>query len=249
MAFLEMHLPSESLKQGVSVNILLPDKTDGEKFKTLWLLHGQSDDHTSWMRYTAVERYAREYGLAVVMPCADRSWYTDTAYGAKYFTYITEELPKKMALWFRGYSNAREDNLIMGLSMGGYGALKATLTCPEKYGFCASLSGALDITRKNRPYSLEQWQGIFGFDIQSAAELEGTKHDLFALAKEGKELPHIYLWCGTEDSLIEVNQRFSAQLSGLGIDHTFQSSEGRHVWKYWDLHLQDALACWQSQRK
>ena len=58
MAFLEMHFQSEALKQGVSVNILLPDKAEGGKFKTLWLLHGQTDDHTGWMRYTSVERYA-----------------------------------------------------------------------------------------------------------------------------------------------------------------------------------------------
>ena len=249
MAFLEMHFQSEALKQGVSVNILLPDKVEGDKFKTLWLLHGQSDDHTSWMRYTSVERYTREYGLAVVMPCADRSWYTDTAYGPKYFTYITQELPEKMALWFRGYSDAKEDNLIIGLSMGGYGALKATMVCPEKYDFCASLSGALDITRKNRPYSLEQWQGIFGFQLQSAEELKGTQHDLFALAESGKKFPHIYLWCGTEDSLLEANKAFSAQLSALGIPHTFQYSEGRHNWKYWDIHLQSALACWQGLQK
>ena len=246
MAFFEMRFHSESLGQGVSVNVLLPEETGGEKFKTLWLLHGRSDDHTSWMRNTSVERYAKEYGLAVVMPCADRSWYTDTAYGAKYFTYITKELPEKMALWFRGYSDAKEDNLIIGLSMGGYGALKASLTYPEKYGFCGSLSGALDITRKNRPYNLEEWRAIFGFDLQSAAELEGSKHDLFALAGEGKKLPYIYMWCGTEDRLININEQFSAHLSNLGIAHTFQRCEGRHVWKYWDIHLQDALACWQG---
>ena len=249
MAFLEMHFQSKALGQGVSVNILLPDKVEGEKFKTLWLLHGRSDDHTSWMRNTSVERYAKEYGLAVVMPCADRSWYTDTAYGANYFTYITEELPERMAFWFRGYSAAREDNLIAGLSMGGYGALKASLTYPEKYCFCGALSGALDITRKNRPYNLEEWRSIFGFDLESADRLEGTKHDLFTLAAKGKELPYIYMWCGTEDSLIAINDRFSAYLSELGIAHTYESSEGRHVWKYWDIHLQDALACWQGLNK
>lgn len=31
-----------------------------------------------------------------------------------------------------------------GLSMGGYGALKVGLTCPEKFSHVFSLSGALD---------------------------------------------------------------------------------------------------------
>ncbi len=34
----------------------------------LYLLHGLSDDHTAWLRYTSIERYAAARGLAVVMP-------------------------------------------------------------------------------------------------------------------------------------------------------------------------------------
>lgn len=246
MAFLQMNLKSVALSQGVCVNVLLPEKAEGATFKTLWLLHGRSDDHSMWMRYTSVERYAKGHGLAVVMPCVDRSWYTDTAYGKKYFTYVTQELPEKMAYYFRGYSPEKENNLIIGLSMGGYGALKAALTCPEKYSFCASLSGALDITRKNRPYDLDEWRSVFGFELRSAAELEGTKHDLFAIAKEAKEPPEIYMWCGTEDRLLDINKSFSSHLSDLGIAHTFESSEGDHSWKYWDMHLKSALDFWEK---
>ena len=245
MAFLELKYRSAALGQDVSVNVLVPENKTGN-FKTLWLLHGLSGDQNSWMRYTSVERYANLYELAVVMPCADRSWYTDTAYGKKYFTFITQELPAKMAHFFKGYSSAREDNLVMGLSMGGYGAVKAALTYPEKYGFCAAFSGSLDITRKNRPYDLDEWRSIFGFDLKSAAELEGTKHDLFALAGEAKDFPYIYMWCGTEDPLIEANSNFSSHLTALGIAHTFETSEGNHSWKYWDLHIQNALAYWKA---
>ena len=245
MAFLEMRFRSEALNQMATVNVLVPEKK--EKFKTLWLLHGLSDDHSAWMRLTAVERYARTYNMAVVMPCVDRSWYTDTAYGKKYFTYITQELPEKMAFFFKGYSTAREDNLIMGLSMGGYGAIKATLTYPEKYSFCASFSGALDITRKNRPCDINEWRSIFGFELQSADDLAGTKHDVFHLAENSKDLPFIYMWCGTEDTLIEINKTFDAHLTRLGIDHTFKCSEGNHTWKYWDQQLETALELWNEQ--
>lgn len=246
MAFLQWDFRSEALRQAVCVNVVLPDNAGQAPLKTLWLLHGLSDNHNSWMQYTSVARYAGEYGLAVVMPGADRSWYTDNAGGNRYFTFLTEELPKKMGDCFKWYSPAREDNLIAGLSMGGYGALKAALTCPEQYGFCASLSGALDITRENRPGDVDEWRSIFGFDLQSAGELAGTKHDLFALADGGRELPYLYLWCGTEDSLIDINRAFSARLSALNIAHTFECSEGDHTWKWWDLHLQSALNCWKA---
>ena len=245
MAFLQLDYRSAALGQNVCVNIILPKK-EVSVFKTLWLLHGHSGDHNDWMRYSAVERYARELDLAVVMPDADNAWYTDTAYGKKYFTFITEELPQLMTCYFKGYSSAKEDNLIIGLSMGGYGALKAALTYPEKYHFCASLSGSLDITRKNRPCNLDQWRSIFGFNLQSPDELDGTKHDLFALSKENKAFPYIYMWCGTEDALIEVNNRFSTHLTDLGIAHEYHTSEGNHAWKYWDTHLQNALEHWKT---
>ena len=156
-----------------------------------------------------------------------------------------------MGLWFKGYSSKREDNLIAGLSMGGYGALKAALTHPENYAFCAAFSGALDITRKNRAYNLAEWRSIFGYDLTSADELAGTKHDLFALAEnlapQQKDIPKLYLWCGEQDDLLAINQDFSAHLTNLGIPHTFETSEGNHSWRWWDLHLQSALKNWRER--
>ncbi|MBR6530660.1 MAG: esterase family protein [Clostridia bacterium] len=242
MAFLQMEINSAALKETTCVRLLLPEVKAGEKVKTLWLLHGLSDDGSAWMRYSAVERYAQEYGLAVVMPAAGRSWYTDTAYGKKYFTFISEELPAKLSRIFCSYSPLREDNLVAGLSMGGYGACKLALSRPEKYSFCISLSGSLDVTRKGRAYDLDEWRSIFGFGIQSAEDLAGGEHDLFALAARGKDLPYFYLWCGTEDSLVFVNRDFDAHLSALGTEHVLVTSEGDHSWKWWDMHLQNALA-------
>ena len=58
--------------------------------------------------------------------------------------------------------------------MGGYGAVKAALTCPDKYFACASLSGSLDITRKGRAIDLPLWQSIFDFHMKDPTELEGV---------------------------------------------------------------------------
>ena len=143
-------------------------------------------------------------------------------------------------------SDKREDTFIAGLSMGGYGAIKASLVCPERFGGCASLSGALDIADfDDRPMNSE-WQGIFGFGLTNAAELKGTEHDIFALAKKNAEggfpFPKLYIWCGESDSLLEPNRRFDTLLNELGIEHAYAESEGDHSWKWWDKHIQDALA-------
>ncbi|MBQ8893670.1 MAG: esterase family protein [Clostridia bacterium] len=251
MAFLEMTFYSKALMQNVPVNILLPERSKKEDgsgapegtYKTLWLLHGLSGNHTDWIRKSSIERYASEYGIAVVMPGVGRSWYTDTAYDAGYFTFVTQELPAICRSYFKGMSGRREENLIAGLSMGGYGAVKAALTYPEQYCGCATLSGSLDITRKGRPYSTKEWQGIFGYELRNALELEGSDHDVFALLKKqnGKQLPKIYSWCGTEDTLITVNRQFRDALQELQAEYLYEESEGDHSWKWWDLHIQDAL--------
>lgn len=243
--FFEMNVYSKSLRMQTQVNIILPDEKVKRPYKTLWLLHGLSDNHTSWMRNTSIERYAKEYGLAVVMPSVQRTWYTDTAYDANYFTFVTKELPEICRTYFNGMSPLREDNIVAGLSMGGYGALKSALTCPEQYGYCISLSGALDITRKGRKLYTNEWQSIFGFDLKNEEELAGSEHDLFALAEKARQngtpLPTLYLWCGTEDHLIEINRKFHSELERLHIAHCYEESEGDHSWKYWDKHIQSGL--------
>ena len=196
MAFFEMNYHSDALRMGVSVNVILPEKAktvigmsaDGkDTYKTLYLLHGLSDDHTIWMRRTSIERYAADYGIAVVMPCVARSWYTDTAYGMKYFTFVTEELPRVCRGFFKGMSDKREDNFIAGLSMGGYGAIKAALTCPEKFGGCASLSGALDFAIRKRLNITDELKGIFGEDFDETTDMSESVHDVGFLARRNSE--------------------------------------------------------------
>ena len=195
------------------------------------------------MRRTAIERYAAEYGIAVVMPNVSRSWYTDRADGARYFNFVTKELPDVCRGYFRGMSDKREDNIVAGLSMGGYGAIKAALSCPERFGMCASLSGALDIS--TFPANIDEWKTVFGYELSDISELRGTKHDVYELARKNHKsnvpFPKMYMWCGTSDSLIESSRKFSGLLSEFGVEHCYEESEGNHSWKWWDLHIQSAL--------
>lgn len=81
------------------------------------MAHGLSDDHSIWLRRTSIERYAAQYGICVVMPCGDKSFYTDMKYGNRYYTYFAKELPGIVREFFH-VSDKREDNYIAGLSMG-----------------------------------------------------------------------------------------------------------------------------------
>ncbi len=252
MAHFEITYNSKEVKKAVTVNVFLPEKpkTDPEagppvgKFKTLWLFHGLNGNRDSWIQNTSIERYAIDHGIAVVMPEVDRSFYTDLPCGWNYFSFVAKELPAVLRSYFTGMSEKREDNFVIGQSMGGYGALKCALTFPENYFGVASLSGVTDITRKGRPYDLAEWRTLFGFDLNSAEDLAGSENDLFFLAEKQKEkpLPKIFLWCGTEDPLLPSNQAFHEHLVKLGIDHHYSESEGDHTWKWWDSKVQAALS-------
>lgn len=252
MARIQLDLHSDVLGKAMSATVILPQKnntligmkTEGSPVcDTLWLLHGLSDDHTIWSRRTSIERYASERGIAVVMPGADRSWYTDMKYGGAYFTYLTEELPAVCRSLFRCMSADREHNLIAGLSMGGYGAMKAALTYPDRYRAAASLSGALDLNRYiggKDPGDNPEWYAILG----NFADFENGPNDLFAVARRAAFgiHPDLFLWCGTEDGLLGDNRRFVAHLKTLGIFCEYRESEGDHSWQYWDKHIQSALS-------
>ena len=250
MAFLELHFHAESLGMEVAINVILPEMAKkqsetGEElsYKTMYLFHGLSDDYTIWMRRTSIERYATEYGIAVVMPSVARSWYTDTVSNSKFFTFVTKELPEVCRGFFKGMSDKREDTIVAGLSMGGYGAIKAALSCPERFGCCASLSGALDLTERSE--FMEDWPGIFDYQLKNPMELKDTCHDVFAIARRnheaGVQFPKLYMWCGDSDIFCGCNQRFHSMLDEFGVEHLYEESEGGHSWPCWDLHIQSAL--------
>ncbi|WEK53246.1 MAG: alpha/beta hydrolase family protein [Candidatus Cohnella colombiensis] len=239
MAFLQCQFYSNSLEIMTSVNVILPEKIEGP-LPTLYLLHGLSDDHTVWGRRTSIERYAAEYQLAVVMPAVNRSFYTDMAYGAKYWTFISEELPERVRSMFP-LSPEREYNFAAGLSMGGYGAMKLGLSHPDRYAAVASMSGAVDSTRLTRDEFVNDMTYMFG----TADQLKNSSNDLFALANQVSTkgvVPLLYQCCGTEDFLYEDNIRFRDHLTQLGLALTYEEEPGEHEWGYWDWKIQRVLS-------
>ena len=124
MAFLHVDYSSKALEMETCFQVVLPDEGDLKQVKVIYLLHGLTDNCTGWARYTACERYARERGVALVMPEVQRSFYIDGVHGLKYFTYVSQELPQAVHRMF-GLSLEKEKSYVMGLSMGGFGALKS----------------------------------------------------------------------------------------------------------------------------
>ena len=259
MALIDCKFYSEALGLSTSMTVILPQATETQigmqnvskngKHKTLYLLHGLSDDHSIWLRRTSLERYVAPLGIAVIMPAVHRSFYTDMVYGGDYERFVADELPK-IARSFFPLSDAREDSYVAGLSMGGYGAFKLAFNYPENYCAAASLSGAVDMaSRFEHPENPHQNDGVNIFG--DPPRLRGTKHDLFFAAQQlktsGKPIPRLYQCCGTEDFLYDDNRRFRDFAEKEELSLTWQEDAGyEHTWDYWDLRIQSVLK-WMFQ--
>lgn len=252
MALIQCDFRSEVLGMGMSINVLLPEGSPpraGSLFPSLLLLHGLSDDHTVWQRRTSIELYIEGMGLAVVMPCVHRSFYTDMAEGGRYWTFVSEELPALCRRFFH-LSEKREDNFVAGLSMGGYGAFKLALRSPRRFAAAASLSGALDIPASRRDVSGEygeELRRIFGNAVRCRRE-----DDVFACARALRQSraprPMLYQWCGTEDCLYGQNVKFRDHAMRLGLPLTYEEGPGGHNWDCWDRQIQRVLE-WLPRKK
>ncbi len=250
MALIRCEFKSQVLDLHTSMDVILPEPLPEapdtrREYPVLFLLHGLSDDHTIWGRRTSVERYVQVLPLAVVMPAVHRSFYTDMAEGGRYWTFISEEVPR-VARHFFPLSGAREHTFVAGLSMGGYGAFKLALTHPEQYAAAASLSGALDVatevqTHADDPAWTAELRRIFG----PLEALPGGRNDLRYLANElvksGAPRPMLYQCCGTEDFLYTQNTRFRAHAASIGLEVLYEEGPGEHVWAYWDQQIQHVL--------
>jgi S-formylglutathione hydrolase FrmB len=260
MILTEVKFHSEVLNLRSSMYVLLPQRSMAErsskrtrKYRVLYLLHGHSDDHTAWQRWTSIERYVEGLNLAVVMPEVHLSFYTNMVHGGKYGQFIGEEVPAIVNDLFP-LSSRREDTFVAGLSMGGYGAFKLALTYPDRFLAAASLSGALDIrevvTGHHHPEDkdwIAEMRNVFG----DSSKVPGSRHDLFTLARKAAKSPlkpRLYQCCGTEDFLYADNVRFRDAVHKLPLDLTYEEGPGEHDWAYWDRMIQNVLA-WMFQKK
>jgi putative tributyrin esterase len=246
----DFHFFSQTLGIQTAAYVLMPEaeslrETGGRPLPTLYLLHGLSDDHTAWLRNTCVQQYARDYRLAVVMPAVNRSFYTDMAHGAKYWTFVSEELPAVMESCFP-LSKKREERFAAGLSMGGYGAMKLGLALPDRYAAVASLSGALMVQLefesaiRQEPDWARQLNDVFG---SVEAFLKGDDN-LTVLADRlaPQDAPRLYAACGTADFIYPQNQAFIS-LYGAKFGIRYDTEEGAaHTWDFWDREIKKVLA-------
>jgi putative tributyrin esterase len=231
---------SISLGRDMRYRAILPNSIAGQKkLPVVYLLHGGGGNYQDWSNYSDVARYA-EAGLMLVMPEGASSYYTNAEGHPedRYEDYIVKDLISDVESKFPAASE-RKMRTIVGISMGGYGAIKLALVHPELFVFAGGMSSAIDVP--SRPFSMKRWgqwrshRAIFGpwnGEVQH-------KNDPFVLVGtvDPKNVPYLFLTCGEQEGLLPSNSKLSRLLAARHFQFEYDPGPGSHDWNQWNRRL------------
>ncbi|WP_318764778.1 alpha/beta hydrolase [Lactiplantibacillus carotarum] len=234
---------SNELQMNTTAIVILPEAKVGNdvplqpadhRLPVVWLLHGLFDDETMFLRQTSIERYANDTGMAVVLPRAERSFYTDMAAGAVTGTSLPKNCPSECVSSTRSPRSPRK--LRGGCVDGGYGAFKWAFRHPDRFAAVAALSGVMDVTQfgQDNPQLVPDWSLIF-----DQSDLHATPADIAYLAEHvGSTDLKVFQTVGTSDFLYQMNQAIRPVLrKAFNANYTYVEGPGNHDFKFWDHQL------------
>ena len=244
VALRDVTFRSAALNRDMRYRVVMPASiSPGSKLPVIYLLHGANGGFRDWSSYTDVARFA-ERGLILVMPDADNSS-TQIQWSIPKSAMKTTSCAISSPMWRHDSRQAGPaQRAILGISMGGFGAIKLSLHHPELFSFAGGLSSAIDVP--NRPFSMKrigQWRqhrAIFG------AWGSPTRHenDPFVLARSVDPAisPYFYLTCGDAEGLLPSNRSFAHLLDERRFRYEFHVVPGGHDWNQWNARLEDCFS-------
>src|SRR5579859_1661675 len=207
------------------------DPRGKQTYPALYLLHGYSDDASAW---TAVGRaniildnliaQGKAKPMLIVMPLGygepkilepnsgafrDRAL-TDRNFDKFREALLTEVIPQVESAYL--VKKDRDSRAIAGLSMGGAESLLTGLNTLDKFSYVGAFSSG-------------------GFTPEFDREFPALD------VKSSQQLHLLWIACGTEDRLIEINRNFRAWLASKGVKHADIETPGMHTWMVWRRDL------------
>jgi enterochelin esterase-like enzyme len=235
----ELNYRSGSLDKDREAVVYLPPgyASGNQSYPVLYLLHGAGGDETTWTErqqaHVILDNLIAEGDLdplIVVMPYGYTSRLAEgeRRRGAASYKQDMEEfavdffsdLVPLVESRFRAVADA-DHRAIAGLSMGGGQSLAIGLTHPDFFSAVAGFSSAMQIANST------DWGGV-DMDATLAANVDDIN-----------ELDLLWVGCGTEDTLFNVNRAFSEQLTEAGVEHTFRVTLGAHTAPVWSRYLHE----------
>ncbi|HTB91279.1 MAG TPA: alpha/beta hydrolase-fold protein [Candidatus Sulfotelmatobacter sp.] len=202
-----------------------------QTYPVLYLLHGYSDDASAW---TAVGRAnvildnliarGKAKPMLIVMPLGygapeillpDSGRSRDPGLGQRNFdrfreALLTEVIPRVEAEYL--VRKDRDSRAIAGLSMGGAESLITGLNSLNEFAWIGAFSSG-------------------GLTTEFEREFPGLN------ANANAQLRLLWIACGTDDHLIEVNRALRAWLASKDIRHVDIETPGAHTWLVWRRNL------------
>jgi len=231
---------SAALSRDMPYRLVLPANiAPGQKLPVVYLLHGGGGGFRDWTNDSDVARSA-EQELILVMPEGNSSSYVNSAERSqdRYEDYIVKDLIADVESRFPA-TVGKSNRAIIGISMGGFGAVNLSLRHPDLFVFAGALSPAIDVP--SRPFSIKrigQWRehsSIFG------PWGSKTRHDndpyVLVGSVDSTEAPYIFLTCGEQEGLLPANRKFATLLGQHHFRYEYHPGPGGHDWNQWNQRL------------
>ena len=258
MALFRTSFYSACYQRLTQMNVLLPvDKPlppgtvkEFKPYKTLYLLHGYRGNCDTWLHNSLIAAISELFDIAVVMPDGVNGFYVDQPrsgiLGSKF---IGEEL---IGITRRTFplSDKREDTIIAGLSMGGYGTLYNSLKHGGVFGHAIALSTPVKVIRYESEHEpkgndFKQTPGYFTALHGDLSNVYETDRNIALYAKQvldsGKPVTDLYIACGYNDTLVPENRELHEQLRDIGFPHVYEEGPGTHDYSFWNEFLHRGL--------
>ncbi|MCC6547102.1 hypothetical protein IT570_08025 [Candidatus Sumerlaeota bacterium] len=240
---------SESLHRVATYSIYVPKKKkEDERFPSLYILHGAYGSNADWPTRTNVAELATRYRMILVFPDGSQfGWYVDSKMEkySNYETFVSDELRRYVDTHYPTIDD-RNARGIMGLSMGGHGALSLAAKHPNLYASASSLSGILKLTNHPSHWSIPDRLGDMA--THEADWKANSVYELCGNFRTGNV--SVLFDCGVDDTktgAIVDARDLHARMTELKIPHIYRELPGTHSWEYWSSHLQDHLNFHQAK--
>ncbi len=242
MSVLRANIYSRCLYRNVMISVIMPIENEMPEggYKSLYLLNGYMGDDLDWLMETKIKRLALKNNVAVIMPAGENGFYVDDPDGRRnYGQYVGQELVTITRKMFP-LSTKREDTMIAGLSMGGFGALRNGLKYNQTFGtvgsFSLGLANELSDIEGSVSSDIPFIEKIFGLPIKSI--IDSNMDPRYILKQMNDDYPRMYISCGTEDYVFHCSELVHEALVDGGIEHTYITKPGRHTWDFWNDQIE-----------
>jgi S-formylglutathione hydrolase FrmB len=245
---------SEALGKDVSYVVDLPpsyDSRPARRYPVVYAFHGLFEGPGFWERRGLAPILAALRASGTVPEClvvavdGGNSFFVNGPSG-RFEDMVAHDLVSHVEKTYRVVPG-RAGRAALGVSMGGYAALRLALEQPALFRAVATHSAMLLEKIPSAEQGAGRWHmaafnAVFGSPIDPAL---WTANDPIALAAkvDPKAVPALYLDCGTEDryGLFAGHRDLDAVLDRRGIPHTLELVPGDHGYDFVRSRLDRSL--------